>query len=434
MSTSREEETPLLSCRDLKVNYQKTAILHGISLDFYKGHFIALLGKNGAGKTTLLSSLMGLLPSTAAKLEICGLNPLTASRADIARRVSFVPQEHEEMFPFSVLDVVVMGRTAYLGPFGSPREADFILCRQVLEELHLTHLTTRTYPTLSGGEKQMVLLARALVQTRTMVFLDEPTNHLDYKNRYTILAILKQQCLNNDSCIVACLHDPNHARIFADQVIMIDNGRVLAQGATTEVLTGAMISRLYGLAVASPNTSFEPCFSQSLFAGKVLLLVGASGAGKTTTLERLIKTTNSLKIDGIVCPGTWKNNRRFSSTARRIATGEEAPFASRSTDNEASPFIFHDEGKTLAEKALQAEQHYTTDCLIIDEIGPLEMDDGGFAPYLPALLSLKNTKHIWAVRPSLVDHVCSKWLLVEPVQVAVDEEGALAKMQKFLDQ
>lgn len=431
MSTPIEKDAPLLSCRKLTASYQKTAVLHEISVDFHRGQFIALLGKNGAGKTTLLSSLTGLLPASASHLEICGCNPLTASRAEIARHVSFVPQEHEEMFPFSVLDVVVMGRTPYLGPFGSPDEADFMLCRQILEELHLSHLINRKYPTLSGGEKQMVLLARALVQTRTMVFLDEPTNHLDYKNRYSILAILKQQCLKNDSCIVACLHDPNHARIFADRIIMLDNGRILTQGNTADVLTGEMLSRLYGLPVAAPNAIFEPCFSQPAFTSNVLLLVGASGQGKTTTLERLIAANSSRRLDGIVCPGTWKNNRRFSSTARRIATGEEAPFASRTAEN--TPFLFHREGAALAEEALRAEQHHATECIIIDEIGPLEMDGGGHAPSLPALLSLNNTKHIWAVRPSLVDQVCNKWFLTQPVVVAVSEEGAFARIQKFLD-
>ncbi len=431
MRTSSKKEKPLLSCRKLRTSYQRTAVLHNIDVDFYPGQFVALLGKNGAGKTTLLSSLAGLIPATAEQLEICGLNPFKAPRSDIARHVSFVPQEHEEMFPFSVLDVVAMGRTPYLGPFGSPSDADFTLCNQILEELHLSHLATRKYPTLSGGEKQMVLLARALVQTRTMVFLDEPTNHLDYKNRYSILAVLKQQCVKNNACIVACLHDPNHARIFADQVIMIDKGRILAQGTTREVLTGEMLSRLYGLAVASPNTIFEPCFSQAVFSENVLLLVGASGQGKTTILERIVAGNDSLTIDGILCPGTWKNNRRSSSTARRISTGEEVPFASR--DSENGCFKFHQAGQLLAEEALQAEQHHSTDCVIIDEIGPLEMDDGGYAPFIPALLSLQNTRHIWAVRPSLVEHVCNKWFLVQPVVVSVNEEDAIPRIQEFLD-
>lgn len=431
MSTTPEQA--LLECRNLNTRYREVQVLHDINLRFQPGEFTALLGKNGAGKTTLLSSLLGIVPSTFQHLAIGGLNPLQANRAEIARQVSYVSQDHDDMFPFSVLEVVVMGRTARLGPFGAPSRADFEDSRKILEELHITHLAKRVYTTLSGGEKQLVLLARALVQTRVMVFLDEPTNHLDYKNRYRILASLKQQCQNNRTCVVACLHDPSHAMLFADQVILLEKGRIIAQGPSRDVMTGERISRLYGLPVHIKGNSVEPSFSRPSFAAKVLLLVGSSGAGKTTVLQQAVhKSQSSKKIDGILCPGTWKNDKRYSSTAVRIATGEQAPFTRRKEKNGDGPFIFFPEGARLAETALAAEHHTDTDCIIIDEVGPKELKDEGFAPLLAPLLSLEHPKHIWAVRPSIVEHVCSKWLLVDPVIVDAAEENAIQKIQDFI--
>lgn len=420
-----------LSCKDLSFSYQQTTVLHNISLQFHKGEFIALLGKNGAGKSTLLSCLIGLLPSDFSHLEITGLNPLSASRTAIARQVSFVPQEHDDMFPFSVVDVVVMGRTVYLGPFGAPRDIDYTSVHEILEELYISHLKQRIYNTLSGGEKQLVLLARALVQTRTMVFLDEPTNHLDYKNRFQILANLKKQCVENNSCVVACLHDPNYANIFADRVILINEGRIVADGKTDEIMTGEAISRLYGLAVNRSNRTVEPCFCQPAYAGKVLLLVGASGSGKTTTLQKILSNNKQLNFAGIICPGTWKNDKRHSSSVINISTGESTLFAKRS-DEYDSPFTFFKNGQKVADRALVAEELHGTDCIIVDEVGPLELRDGGHAPQLPPLLSLEKPKHIWAIRPSIVAHVCSKWMLVDPVIIDVNDANATSQIQHFL--
>lgn len=422
----------VLACRGLNFSYQQSRVLSDISLTFRKGEFIALLGKNGAGKSTLLSCLLGILPSTSEQLEIDGSNPLTVSRSEIAKKVSFVPQEHDDMFPFSVLDVVVMGRTAFLGPFSTPGETDFIYAKKVLAEFYISHLEKRVYNTLSGGEKQLVLLARALVQTRTMVFLDEPTNHLDYKNRFQILSNLKRQCEENNSCVVACLHDPNYAIFFADKVILINKGRVVTEGKTAEVMTGEAISRLYGLAVSRINQTVEPCFSQPVYAGRVLLLVGASGTGKTTTLQKILSAHPHKKFAGIICPGTWKHNRRNSSTVTNIASGKSTLFARRESNSD-SPFTFFKKGQELADEALLAENLHQADCIIVDEVGPLELQDGGHAQHLPPLLSLSQPKHIWAVRPSIVGHVCSKWMLVDPVIIDVSEPNATELIHIFLD-
>ncbi|MBN4063976.1 ATP-binding cassette domain-containing protein [bacterium AH-315-I07] len=430
--TGNSEEL-LLSCVNLNFSHREKHILDNVSLEFRKGEFVALLGKNGAGKSTLLSCLLGILPSQFDHLELSGIVPTKSMRTEIARKVSFVPQEHDDMFPFAALDVVVMGRTAFLGAFGAPTAEDYQLARDVLEELYVSHLESRVYNTLSGGEKQLILLARALVQTRTMILLDEPTNHLDYKNRYHILAILKKQCIQYDSCVVACLHEPNHAALFADRVILLDEGRIVADGETAAVMTNERLSRLYGIAIGRNKQLVEPCFSQPSFAGKVLLLVGASGEGKTTTLQRIIENNREKRFSGLLCPGTWKNGRRYSSTARCIRTGKSALFAVRQNTNGNGPFIFSSEGQELAEKALAADKQHSSECIIVDEVGPLELRNAGYAPHLAPLLSLQKPLHIWAVRPDIVEHVCAKWMLVDPVIVPVTAADACSRIQRFLD-
>ncbi len=426
----------LLSCRNLGFSYQKKKILENICLNFYPGEFVALLGRNGAGKSTLLSCLSGLLTAEFDYLTIEEVDLSTAGRRAVARNLSYVPQEHENMFPFSVLDVVVMGRTVFLGSFGAPGSEDYQMAKNVLAELDISNLAKRVYNTLSGGEKQLVLLARALVQTRKIIFLDEPTNHLDYKNRYHMLAQLRGLSRNHGSCVVACLHDPNHALLFADRVILLQEGRVLVEGQTKEVLSSEAVSQLYGIATLQDNhsglQSIQPAFVHPSFKGRVLLLVGASGEGKTTTLQRAVTKNNGLKFSGIICPGTFRNGRRYSSTVKCLHSGESALFAKREKNDGSGPFVFYDEGRGLADKALCAKEHQKTDCVMVDEVGPLELKGEGNAPFLAPLLSLEKTRHIWAVRPGVVDEVCRKWMLVDPVIVTVSEPGALTRINQFL--
>ena len=430
------EKKPVLSCRNLRFSYQKKEILKNISLDFYPGEFVALLGRNGAGKSTLLSCLCGLLPARFEHLAIEDLDLANAGRRDIARTLSFVPQEHDDMFPFSVLDVVVMGRTAFLGSFGAPGKIDIKQAKDVLAELHISDLAHRIYTSLSGGEKQLVLLARALVQTRKIVFLDEPTNHLDYKNRYHMLAQLKGLSRDHGSCVVACLHDPNHALLFADRVILLHEGQILREGKTKEVLSCDAVSRLYGIAARKGTDggleSILPAFVHPSFKGRVLLLVGRSGEGKTTLLQQTVAENKGLTFGGIVCPGTFKNGRRYSSEVNCLSTGKSALFAKRTKTSGNGPFMFYDDGQALAAKALKAAGHCETDCVVVDEVGPLELKGQGHAPLLAPLLSLEKPMHIWAVRPDIVDEVCRRWMLVDPVIVEVSKPSTLTRIHDFL--
>lgn len=427
---------PLISCRNLEFSFLENKVLDNISLDFYPGEFVGLLGRNGAGKSTLMSCLCGLEPAIFDRLTVDGLDMATAGRRDIARRLSYVPQEHEDMFPFSVLEVVVMGRTVFLGSFGAPGKKDVHLARKVLAELQISELAHRVYTSLSGGEKQLVLLARALVQTRKIVFLDEPTNHLDYKNRYQMLSQLSRLSRNDGACVVACLHDPNHALLFADRVILLHQGQILQEGATRDVLSGDAVSRLYGIAAWQNKDarlkSIFPAFVHPDFKGRVLLLVGKSGEGKTTMLDQVTQTDKDLDFGGIVCPGTFKNGRRYSSTVHCLGTKETAVFARRTDPSGNSSFKFYRDGRCLADRALNPAANENKDCVVVDEVGPLELGGQGHGPLLAPLLSLEKPRHIWAVRPDIIDEVCRRWMLMEPVILKVSKPDALERIHDFL--
>mgnify|MGYP000457019023 CR=1 FL=1 len=234
-----------LVCRNLHFSYNGNAILRDVDLDVENGEFCVLLGRNGSGKTTLIYCLAGLLRLQAGSVSIDGLDLTEASRKEIAQRVSLVPQEHADIFPFRVLDVVVMGRTATLGFSQRPGPADYQAAREVLAELEAEALAERNFNRISGGERRIALLARAILQAEGTLFLDEPTNHLDFNNKYRLLAKIKRLCSEKGTRVVASLHDPNLAAQFADTVVMLSGGRVIARGDVHTVMTAETVSRLY---------------------------------------------------------------------------------------------------------------------------------------------------------------------------------------------
>jgi iron complex transport system ATP-binding protein len=237
----------ILECCSLGFKYGKTQILRDISFDVEPGLFYAILGKNGSGKTTLLHCLNGILKPAEGCVEIEGRNLAALSRKEIARHISLVPQEHMDVFPFKVLDVVVMGRAPFLGMTATPKEEDYRLAMEALEMLGCEKLVNCNFNRISGGERQMTLLATALVQTSKLMLLDEPTNHLDFNNQYRLLSQIKGLCRTRKTSVIATMHDPNMAMLFADRVIMVKNGRIVAKGSAKETMTTTNIDTLYGI-------------------------------------------------------------------------------------------------------------------------------------------------------------------------------------------
>lgn len=238
--------TILLEARHLSYRRQKKAILDDINLSFRRGELVALLGINGAGKSTLLRLLLGLILPHAGDILLCGRLLKNMSRKNIARHIAYVPQEHKAVFPYTVQEVVSLGRLPYIG-FGQNLScSDEKAVQQALEYLNIVHLQYRPYTELSGGERQSVLLARALAQGAHILILDEPETGLDFGQQLR-LSLLLQNLASEGYCIVATTHDPLRARQIFSRAILLQQGRIVDDGIPERVLTRPAIEALYNI-------------------------------------------------------------------------------------------------------------------------------------------------------------------------------------------
>ncbi|MBO6561580.1 MAG: ABC transporter ATP-binding protein [Nisaea sp.] len=238
-----------LSARGLGFGYPGHRVGHALDLDIGAHQVTMLLGPNGCGKTTLFRTLLGLLPAQAGAVTLDGMPLSSLSRQEIARRLAYVPQVAEGYFPFSVLDVVLMGRAPFLGTFEAPGRKDRELAGAALGQLGLDELADRSFSAISGGQRQLALIARALVQAAPVLIMDEPTANLDYGNQHRILK--RARALASDGrTVVISSHNPDHALAYADQVVLIKSGTVIAAGPAEETMTAERLSGMYDMPVA----------------------------------------------------------------------------------------------------------------------------------------------------------------------------------------
>ncbi|MDU8923815.1 ABC transporter ATP-binding protein [Pasteurellaceae bacterium LIM206] len=236
----------LIQLSNLSIGYGKRVIAENLRLGVKSNEIICLLGANGCGKTTLLKTLLGLLPPLAGEILIKQRPQQHWQKSQLAKFIGYVPQAHHGIFNFSVQEVVLMGRTAYVNWYASPAQQDRQIARQALQQLNIEHLSRRTYSRLSGGERQLVLIARALTQQPQLLIMDEPTSNLDFGNQIRLLEQikqLKQQGLG----ILFTTHQPGHALRTADRSILLHQGKIIADGASQEVLTLDNLSLIYQL-------------------------------------------------------------------------------------------------------------------------------------------------------------------------------------------
>ncbi len=234
--------------KNLSIGYRDHLVGSGIEVALNEGEALALLGPNGGGKTTLLKTLLGLLPARSGDLKLNG-KPLSAfSIRERARILAYVPQVHTGTFAFPVETVVMMGRTAHSSLFARPSAHDIAIARDALERFGIAHLAARPYTEISGGERQLVLLARALAQEPRFVVLDEPTASLDFGNQGKVLNEITELAKSGLG-VLFTTHDPNHALRAAHRVCLLRDGKITAEGATAEVLTREQLEALYGAPV-----------------------------------------------------------------------------------------------------------------------------------------------------------------------------------------
>jgi iron complex transport system ATP-binding protein len=237
-----------LAADTLSFGYAGRTIGREVTLDLKTGEALALLGPNGGGKTTLLKTLLGLLKPHAGAVTLNGKPLGEHSIAQRARLIAYVPQSHAGTFAFSVFDVVLMGRTAHAGLFASPSTRDRSIAAAMLAQLGISHLSGQPYTMISGGERQLVLVARALAQEPRFVVLDEPTASLDFGNQGKVMRQITELA-GQGLGVLFTTHDPNQALRYADRVALLGDGKVLALGATQDVLHHAALAMLYGSGV-----------------------------------------------------------------------------------------------------------------------------------------------------------------------------------------
>lgn len=232
----------------LSFAYQRREVLANISLTVEEGGVLALLGPNGSGKTTMLKLMLGLLKPSAGSICLSGRDIRGIPHRELARLVAYVPQVHKESFAYRVSDVVLMGRMPHTSFFSRYGELDRLIAREALEKLAIDHLAERPYTEISGGERQLTLIARAMAQGALTFVMDEPTNGLDYGNQVRLLENLKNLSREGYTFIFST-HHPDHAMAIADRVVMMRDGAIIHDGATDETVTPANLEKLYGVDV-----------------------------------------------------------------------------------------------------------------------------------------------------------------------------------------
>jgi iron complex transport system ATP-binding protein len=238
----------MLEVQNISINYGVCAVVEGVSLALRPGRIIALLGANGAGKTTLLKSLNGGLPVAKGSVLLDARELKDYSRREIAKKIAVIAQETETKFPVSVLEYVLAGRFAHGTAFGWETGRDLEIALDCLRQSDLAGYEARQMNQLSGGERQRVVLARALATEAQILLLDEPTANLDLAHQALMFRLIRERCAAGDSAIVIT-HDLNLASEFADEIILLKNGRIAASGSPAEVLTAESLEKVFGVKV-----------------------------------------------------------------------------------------------------------------------------------------------------------------------------------------
>ncbi|WP_321478556.1 ABC transporter ATP-binding protein [uncultured Bacteroides sp.] len=234
-----------LEIKNAALGYQQKTILRNVNLEIHTGQTVCVLGRNGSGKTTLFRSLLGLLSLHSGEILLDGKDLSSWDRVQFARKVAYVPQARSLPFPFTVMDVVLFGRVSHLKSFASPGREDKAIAEWCLERLNILHLRKRVFTQLSGGEQQMVIVARALAQQPAFLIMDEPTSSLDFGNQIRI--IRQVNALKDESLgILMATHSPDHAFMCNAKVAIVRNHTVMAQGACEKVITEGLLKDIYG--------------------------------------------------------------------------------------------------------------------------------------------------------------------------------------------
>lgn len=321
-----------IKTEDLSCGYGGKEVLKDISFSVENNEFVGVIGPNASGKSTLLRTIDRVIEPKEGKVFLNRQDIETMEKEDIAREMSVVPQEFSTNYTFSALEVVTFGRTPHLGPLEIEDEEDMKIVKEAMEMTDTWGLADRSFQELSGGEKQRVIIAKALAQDPSVLLLDEPINHLDINNQLEILELVRGLTEEGDRSIIATFHDLNTASRYCDSLILLHDKKIYAQGSPEEVLSENNIKEVYGADVAVrhlPETdsvsitpisgSFESVDDE--FAGLRVHLICGGGTGKIL-MHHLIRKGAQVTA-GVLSPldDDFREARRLG-----IEVIEESPF------------------------------------------------------------------------------------------------------------
>lgn len=239
----------MLEANNISSGYGKKIIVDNVSISLKRGEFVCILGSNGCGKTTLLKTILGFIKPVNGEVLVDNFPINNLKEIDMAKKIAYIPQAHIPPFPFTVEDVVIMGRTPYLEKNSSPSKKDTQLANLSMERMGILHLKKNPYTKLSGGQQQLTMIARALVQDTDFILMDEPTANLDFGNEYRVLEEVYSLSRLYNKGVIMVTHNPNHVFSFADKVVIMKNGNIHKTGYPTDKITEETLKYIYNTEV-----------------------------------------------------------------------------------------------------------------------------------------------------------------------------------------
>jgi ABC-type cobalamin/Fe3+-siderophores transport system ATPase subunit/nucleoside-triphosphatase THEP1 len=438
-------------------------VVQDVSVAVGAGEVVFLLGHNGSGKSSLLGCLAGLHRPTAGRVTLDGSDVHAYPAAVRARRLGMIPQLHVAAFAYDVLQVVLMGRAPHLGVFAAPGPEDEAIALDALALVGLTDFRDRRYTELSGGERQLVLVARGLAQRCDVLLMDEPDAHLDPRNQFRVLEVVSDLARQRALAVVVASHAPNSALMFADRVVLLRHGRTLAQGGVAETLTEEGLGAAYGMPtevvtkvvngrrvprailprridrvadevdtiavgladVDRPGAVMERAFAAGRHAPQRLVVTGARGSGKSRWCAALVAAARArgLRVAGVASPAVLAGGRKVAIDLVDLRDEARRRLAEVRRDDEPGTatqrWRFDEDALAWGNEALRAAAAVPVDLLVVDELGPLEFVRGvGFTEGVAALDAGRFAVACVVVRPALVDEALRRW----PEATVVDVE------------